>query len=141
MIRSSEFKIFEEDEIVDVLRSQSVTHAKRMSHFRDGIKFPTGTVILTFDRPDLPQRVKLGFLLVKVDPYIPNPLRCFHCQRYGHTSDRCKQDKACSVCAEKGHDDRFCKTWLSVPTVKKTIRHPPRNVHCGDKREQFRKCK
>ena len=36
---------------------------------------------------------------IKVVPYIPNPLRCFKCQRYGHGSSRCSREQKCSKCA------------------------------------------
>jgi len=108
VVRCPEFKLFEENEIVDCLLDQGVSQAHRININKDGKKIPTGTVILTFNTPDLPPKIKVGFLMVRVDPYIPNPMRCFKCQRYGHTANRCKRSSVCAVCAEEGHDDRSC---------------------------------
>lgn len=106
--RCREFKLFSEDEIVDALTSQGVTQAKCMSFMKDGLRRPSGTVILSFNTPELPERIKLGFMVIKIDPYVPNPMRCFQCQKFGHTASNCKHEKVCCVCSEKGHDDRSC---------------------------------
>ena len=103
--RCPEFKLFKQDEIASVLESQGVTHARRIEITRNGNKIPTGTVILTFDQPQLPKKIKLGFQIVNVDLCIPSPMRCFRCQRFGHTADRCKRNITGTVCAEEGHDD------------------------------------
>ena len=108
--RSPEFKLFQDDDdILLALQPQRVSRAQRMMITRDGQKVPTGTVFLTFETPSLPKKIKLGFLVVSVEEYIPNPMRCFTCQRYGHTSNRCKRSTVCSVCAEEGHDNRSCE--------------------------------
>ena len=107
--RSPEFKLFTQEEIVDVLASQGVSHARRIEITRNGERVSTGTVILTFNQTTLPEKIKLGFLMIKIDTFIPNPMRCFRCQKFGHTSDRCKHNTTCSVCAEEGHDDRSCR--------------------------------
>ncbi|GFT03180.1 hypothetical protein TNCV_3610461 [Trichonephila clavipes] len=44
-----------------------------------------------------------------VRPYIPNPLRCFQCQRFGHSKTVCRGQPTCSRCAEVGHDSADCK--------------------------------
>ena len=108
VVKCNEFKLFEETEIEPILASQGVTHAKRMNYKKDNKVFPSGTVILTFNTPSLPKKIKLGFMVIGVEPFIPNPMRCFNCQRFGHTANRCKHSQVCSVCAEKGHDDRSC---------------------------------
>ena len=42
---------------------------------------------------DLIKSVSEGFLTYSS---IPNPLRCFSCQQYGHREDRCKNHAVCS---------------------------------------------
>ncbi|GBM35026.1 hypothetical protein AVEN_240382-1 [Araneus ventricosus] len=41
-------------------------------------------------------------------PYIPNPLRCFKCQRFGHSKLACRGTLACARCGEKNHDSLQC---------------------------------
>jgi len=73
-----------EEEILENLSAQDITEVRKIRVQRDGCRINTGTIILTFGLPVLPTSVKIGFLRVKVDAYIPNPLQCFKCQRYGH---------------------------------------------------------
>ena len=49
-----------EEEIVDGLSSSGVTEAKRILTRRRGDTFPTNTIILTFDRTELPSEVIVG---------------------------------------------------------------------------------
>ncbi|GFT42977.1 uncharacterized protein TNCV_1615431 [Trichonephila clavipes] len=76
---------------------------------RDGQVLNTKLLILTFLTPEFPQSVKAAYLHYPVRPYIPNPLRCFQCQRYGHSKTVCRGQPTCSRCAEVGHDSAECK--------------------------------
>ena len=40
---------------------------------------------------------------VKVDVYIPNPLRCYHCQVFGHHENKCGRHAVCCNCGEPKH--------------------------------------
>ncbi|GBN25227.1 hypothetical protein AVEN_114269-1 [Araneus ventricosus] len=40
--------------------------------------------------------------------YFPNPLRCFNCQRFGHSKASCRGTLTCARCAEAGHDSSGC---------------------------------
>ncbi|GFS92976.1 hypothetical protein TNCV_1886281 [Trichonephila clavipes] len=46
----------------------------------------------------LPQTIKAGYLNCKIRPYIPNPLRCFKCQRFGHSQTSSRGQLTCSMC-------------------------------------------
>lgn len=109
--RSYEFKIFQtEDEIVECLAPQGVVSCKRLILKRqDKENVTTGTVFLTFNSSRLPDRLKLGFVSVKVDEYVPAPLRCFRCQRFGHMTSTCKGRSTCAKCAGD-HEDKDCTT-------------------------------
>ncbi|GFW58785.1 uncharacterized protein TNCV_379681 [Trichonephila clavipes] len=76
---------------------------------RDGQVLNTKHLILTFSTPDLPQTVKMAYIRCPVRPYIPNPLRCFQCQRYGHSKNVCRGQPTCPRCGESGHDSADCK--------------------------------
>ena len=45
---------------------------------------------------------------MKVQMYIPNPLRCFNCQKFGHSKKFCKNRLACWKCGGEGHDGNEC---------------------------------
>ncbi|GFT16242.1 probable RNA-directed DNA polymerase from transposon X-element [Trichonephila clavipes] len=60
------------------------------------------------ESPTLPQTIKAGYLNCKIRPYIPNPLRCFKCQRFGHSQTACRGQLTCSRCASVGHASSDC---------------------------------
>jgi len=65
----------------------------------------TNTVILSFNWPQPPQYITCGYLRVPVAKFVPNPLRCFKCQKFGHGRQHCKtEEEVCSRCGESGHD-------------------------------------
>jgi hypothetical protein len=39
---------------------------------------------------------------------IPNPLRCFNCQRFGHGKNSCSRPAICAKCSHQGHVDADC---------------------------------
>ena len=43
-------------------------------------------------------------------PYIPNPLRCFQCQEFGHSKRFCKKQLRCWKCGDEGHDGSDCSS-------------------------------
>ncbi|GFX59557.1 uncharacterized protein TNCV_2034851 [Trichonephila clavipes] len=57
---------------------------------------------------NLPATIKVGYLNCKIRPYIPNPLRCFKCQRFGHSQTFCRGQLTCSRCATVGHPSTDC---------------------------------
>ncbi|GFX96291.1 putative RNA-directed DNA polymerase from transposon X-element [Trichonephila clavipes] len=91
------------------MKAQKVCDVRRITIRRDGQVLNTKHLILTFSTPDLPQTVKNGLHTMPVRPYIPNPLRCFQCQRYGHSKNVCRGQPTCPRCGESGHDSADCK--------------------------------
>ena len=79
VIRTRELGDLEEEEITEELRPQGVLNVRRIIIKRGGETIKTGTYILTFSRPTPPKKLRVGYLSVAVDLFIPNPLRCFQC--------------------------------------------------------------
>ncbi|GBM96077.1 hypothetical protein AVEN_111465-1 [Araneus ventricosus] len=57
----------------------------------------------------MPDSVRAGYIKLTVRPSIPNPLRCYKCQRFGHSRTSCRGILTCARCAEAGHDSSDCK--------------------------------
>ena len=90
------------DDIKEGMVEQGVTDVRRIT-VRRGVTKLTNTYVLTFNSPNLPTVVKIGFIQVKVDVYIPNPLRCYHCQVFGHHENKCGRHAVCCNCGEPEH--------------------------------------
>lgn len=104
VIRTRDLHDMDEADIATELKDQGVTHVKRITLKREDKIIKTGTYILTFNLHDLPERLLVGYLSVPVDKYVPNPLRCFKCQKFGHGSASCKNKPVCCTCGEDGHE-------------------------------------
>ena len=97
-----------EEEIKNELSSQGVTQVSRFILKKEGKEIKTNTLFITFDRHTPPEKLKIGYYIVNVQPYIPNPLRCFQCQKFGHSKKWCKNNQACWKCGSEGHDGSEC---------------------------------
>ena len=95
-----------EVEIRDELKDQDVVGVNRVTLKKEGKVIPTNTLFLTFGSPDLPKEITVGHLKVKVALFVPNPIRCFNCNKCGHTSQRCKVAAQCPDCGKDKHEGR-----------------------------------
>jgi hypothetical protein len=50
-----------------------------------------------------------GTAPLKVETYIANPLCCYNCQKFGHSSDRCKNEKVCFRCGSENCSAGDCR--------------------------------
>ncbi|GBN49280.1 hypothetical protein AVEN_207709-1 [Araneus ventricosus] len=109
VISSGELFNDETDVILNKLSSQGVTEVRRITIKKDGVIFKTKHLVLTFRSSKLPQFIKAGYIRYAIRPCIPNPLRCFQCQRLGHANASCRGTLTCARCVELGHDNTDCK--------------------------------
>ena len=107
VIKHSDFQDCTEEEFVDEF--PDVIHARRI-HVRKGdARIPTNTIVLTFDCPKPPKSLRAGYLTVPVRPYIPFPMRCFKCHKFGHGKDKCRRPNAlCGRCGKEQADQHQC---------------------------------
>ena len=99
----------EERDIIHEMKDQDVIDARFITRFVDGERRKTATIVFTFGTAKLPERLFVGYEIVNVRPYIPNPLRCFKCQSYGHHGKTCRSLRpVCGRCAGEGHDAESC---------------------------------
>lgn len=95
------------EEILEELRSEGVMEVRRIRRKSEGIFVDTSSHILTFNRPKLPVKIKAAFYSLPVRPYVPNPIRCFNCQQFGHTAQFC-ENQTCCTCGYPPHEEE-CK--------------------------------
>ncbi|GFV06232.1 uncharacterized protein TNCV_3781791 [Trichonephila clavipes] len=115
-------------EILEGFSDQGVIQVRRITIKRDSNIIPTKHIILTFNKPKLPTTVKAGYLNCKIRPYIPNPLRCFKCQRFGPSQTSCRGQLTCSRCASVRHSSTDCT--LEPKCVNCTQSHPSDSKLC-----------
>ncbi|GFU62286.1 uncharacterized protein TNCV_2108591 [Trichonephila clavipes] len=108
VISESDLLCTSEAEILEGLSDQGVTQVRRITILRESKRLPTKHLILTFNSPKLPSTIKAGYLNCRIRPYIPNPLRCFKCQRFGHSQTYCRGQLTCSRCVSVGHASPDC---------------------------------
>ena len=80
-----------------------VTEADEIVIKKDGKPCRTGLWVLTFDTPVCPQHIDVHWIKrIPVRPYIPKPMRCFKCQKFGHKGQKCRsRTEICVRCGAK----------------------------------------
>ena len=71
------------------------------------------TIVLTFRTVILPKTLKVGYLKVGVDIYIPNPLQCYSCFKFRHHERKCRLGVGDKLCRRGGdsandHEETDC---------------------------------
>ena len=128
VVRCIELKHCSDEEVKRELAPQGVADVRRITVMRDGQRQLTGTFILTFDQPNLPASIKVGYLNVRVNLYVPNPVRCFKCQRFGHFVSNCQQNARCCKCGKEDHDQAECNNEPSCTNCSGP--HPANHKSC-----------
>ncbi|GFU36023.1 putative RNA-directed DNA polymerase from transposon BS [Trichonephila clavipes] len=125
VISEPDLLITPEAEILEGFSNKGVIQVRRITIKKDTAVIPTKHLILTFSSPTLPQTIKAGYLNFKIRPYIPNHLRCFKCQRLGHSQTSCHGQLTCSRCAswrtEKQIQEIKTNKNISYPEARKLI--------------------
>ena len=80
--------------------------AKRIIKRYNGNYVKTAQVLLVFESR-LPPYVSVGYKRHKVSNYIPDPIRCLRCQRWGHKANSGNGKEKCAICS-KQHNAREC---------------------------------
>ena len=87
------------------------------------MEIKTNTLILTFNTPNIPDCLKICYLNIPVTQYVPNPIKFYKCQRFGHVTGKCKHNETCARCSE--HDTRTIHALrnMNALTVEKSMHH------------------
>ena len=102
VIKCEELDKMDEEEIKKELQPQGIIAVKRNS-----IRY--SLYVLTIKGQTIPKRINIGYLKKETRPYIPNPQRCFQCQKFGHTKNSFKGKAICAGCGEEGHNLDNCQ--------------------------------
>ncbi|XP_067281993.1 uncharacterized protein [Pseudorasbora parva] len=86
------------EEVKKNITNVKVNEVRRLKINRNGNMLDSLSVMINFDQEKLPERVYIGFMCYDVRLYIPPPLRCFKCQRFGHVAAVCKGKQRCGKC-------------------------------------------
>lgn len=78
--------------------NNTVKGVKRMTKGKE--KKETETVLIEFEEQNIPKEVFYGFIRYGVREYIPNPIRCYKCQGFGHLAKKCEGKRRCARCGE-----------------------------------------
>lgn len=108
IIRCRDLRDCSDEEVLEAFRPQGVIFIKHIMAKKEGASLPTNTFILTFSKPIPPKSVKAAYLSLPVEPFIPNPLRCFNCQKFGHGKNTCSHKTVCARCSKPDHAEADC---------------------------------
>lgn len=101
------------DDIKGNLSGGTVISIRRLQMWKDNKRCESMSVMIEFEGSNLPTRVKLGFVSFLVREFIPPPLRCFKCQRMGHTANVCKRKMRCAKCGGE-HEYGKCEDGVVI---------------------------
>ena len=122
IIRDRNLRGESDENILEYLTPQGVTAVKRFKVKKGHDLVPKNSILLTFNSVQPPKTIKIFFQIIPVDLYVPNPLRCFNCQKFGNHEDKCPVDigSVCERCGMGNHDrhTNHCK-------------NPTKCVNCG----------
>ena len=127
-----------ESEILEEMKDQWVVDVNCMTKMMDNVRTKTGLCFFTFASRRIPEKVKIGYEYVQVRPYIQKPMRCFRCQKFGHTAVRCvdkDSDKfTCGKCAQ-AHETVKC-TGTTLKCANCGGPHQSGNAECSSLKKE-----
>ena len=126
-------------ELVEELQYEHVTEARVIEQTRNGVKSKTNSIILTFGLQTLPDSIRVCYQKIKVRPFIPNPLRCFKCQKFGHHQSMCRVESICAKCSLPSHGESPCTAAVKCSNCSGD--HPSYSPTCPKWQEEKEVCR
>ena len=133
VVRNWELVRTEPDEIKENI--PSIVDVQRIFVKRNNMEIKTNTLILTCNTPKIPESLKVCYLNIPVSQFVPNPLRCYRCQKFGHVTSKCKHSETCARCSETGQKDESCKK--AFKCVNCGVCHAAYNKKCSVYKKEY----
>ena len=132
IIRNPILRSETEENILEYLKPQGVTHVKRFTIRKNHETINTNTLLLTFNSVVTPKTLKIFYQIIQVELYVPNPLRCFNCQKFGHHESNCPADlgSVCEKCGKGNHDHLTSQCQNKAKCVNCGENHMSRSSDC-----------
>lgn len=125
-----------EEEVLGVLKVYKVTKVNRLTYY-DSVsqtRKPSKTMKLYFNTAQLVENINIGFTRYKVKPFIPRPIQCYKCQKYGHMHQQCRNAVICRKCG-LGHDINECPS-QTVQCINCKGAHAANSKDCPTRTEK-----
>ncbi|KAG7197518.1 hypothetical protein KM043_016635 [Ampulex compressa] len=120
--------------IQEELKNQGVIAARRITTKRNQQIMDTPALILIFNSHTLPSRVKCAMYSLPVRLYIPNPMQCFRCHKFGLAAQRCPNEQTC-ICGKAPHVGDPCLQ--PVTCINCSGPHTARSKNCAIYKQEF----
>ena len=105
-----------------------ITDVQRIVVKSNNTEIKTNSLILTFNTHKIPDSLKICYFNIPVSQYVPNPIRCYKCQRFGHVTGGCKHCETCARCSETGHKDDTCTKEYKCVNCGENMHHTTKSA-------------
>ena len=145
IIRDRTLKGESDENIAEYLKDQGVTAVKRFKIKKDLDLVSTNILLLAFNTVIPPKALKIFYRIIPIEVYVPSPLRCFNCQKFGHHENNCPVDlgSVCERCGMGDHDHHtnHCTNTANCVNCGGNLYQGPTNVKFGKKEKEIMKLK
>jgi hypothetical protein len=121
-----------QEEIEQLLVGEGVISVKKIG------KEKSRSYKVVLDMLEIPDRVKIlgANRSFPISPYIPNPLRCFKCQKYDHSNSTCRAETyTCQRCGGDHTNKRFKVSSNNEKILTWECSEKPHCIHCKQSHE------
>lgn len=96
---------------------------------------PSSTMKLVFEGQDMPSFIYLWYCKLPCEPFVQNPIQCFSCYRFGHTTKFCRNSKLCNKCYHEEEEEHECNL-VEVKCLNCGGRHNSNSKSCPEYKRQ-----